>query len=196
MQGFAAYATQGEDGYLSNWSIMHTLFGYSVHLLWKWAGVGAPTWLSLFMVAVLACVFELVENEPTFGQKLWTATIGLDAADYRIDALKNAVTDILVALLGWVVVELVTELSDALATKVVLLVVGLLSLSVFLAGFAVQQRSRRTPLAVASSSPVPTVVRDEFGPVNVGSRSALRLVSAPSRKPQQPPPRVHFRLPL
>ena len=97
MQSFAAYATQGEDGYLSNWSIVHALFGYSVHLLWKWVPIGAPTWLSLFIVAVLACVFELVENEPTMGQKLWTATIGLDAADYRIDALKNAVTDILVA---------------------------------------------------------------------------------------------------
>jgi hypothetical protein len=68
---FLGYLVQGEDGFASNWSIVHFLSGCVPHAIWAY-WIAAPTWVSLYLLATAASLFELVENSPGAGRIMWT----------------------------------------------------------------------------------------------------------------------------
>ena len=112
MADFLGYLVQGEDGFASNWSIMHFLSGLVPHALYAWL-LGGDAWISLYVLAFVACVFELVENTPGAGKIMWTC-IGYTTENYRIDSLQNSQCDVLFLLLGWLVAQVVHLLSPGM----------------------------------------------------------------------------------
>jgi hypothetical protein len=114
MRDFAAYLLLGEDGFASNWSIMHFLSGAVPHAVWAY-WVPGETWVSLYLLAMAACLFELVENTPGAGRIMWS-WIGYQEFTYHTDTLRNSVSDIIFLLLGWLVAQLTHMLApEALA---------------------------------------------------------------------------------
>ena len=135
--GMALFAFY-ETAYLSAWSIMHFLSGYVWHVVWAWASDLWEPWLSLFLLMLLAMVFELLENNPVCGAPMW-AWLGYDRTTYAGDTASNSVSDLLCSLLGWGVVHLVATLSMETAALTALLSAGGVLFVVFLGAFYVER---------------------------------------------------------
>lgn len=173
MDGFLGYLVQGEDGFASAWSIMHFLSGMVPHALYAWF-VEADAWISLFVLAVAACVFELVENTPGMGRIMWT-WIGYTTENYRIDSLQNAVSDVLFLLGGWFVAQIVHLLSSSLTAFGVLMGVAGALFLLFLWLFSRERAQWLVAKQAASTVPVALVGGAATGGALVGgARSGPR----------------------
>lgn len=95
-----------EQGFASAWSVNHYLSGHCFAILWLWV-IHGDDWVGLFILASGASVFELIENARGMGTVMWT-WLGYSATSYHQDSVHNSVSDILFALLGWLVVKLMT----------------------------------------------------------------------------------------
>ena len=173
MEGLAALAAQGEEGYVSVFSLVHFVAGWLFHLVWVWTSAGAA-WVSLFLVASLAVVFEIAENSRMVSYWIWRRTLGRDGQEYRQDSLENSQTDVLVALLGWLGVQLIDLASPTTTARVVMLCAALALLAVFGLLFAARGRAQATPRVL------PTEV------------SVAPLVTAPTAAPLPGRGRVRF----
>ena len=155
MQSFAAQAAQGERGYVTIYSIVHYVSGWVWHLLWQWNDTGS-TWLSLFLLATLAIVFELGENSQIVSYWIWSKTLGRDGREYEQDSLENSQCDVLAALVGWLVVELID--TSTLNARIAMLCVALVLLVLFVFLFYVRQKRTR----VLPTKPAAKTVRFSF----------------------------------
>ena len=136
-------AAQGETGYLSIYSIVHFVAGWLWHVVWVWTGAGS-TWVSAWLVAVLAIVFELAENSRLVSYWIWRKTLGQDGRAYTQDSLENSQCDVLLALLGWLGVELIDDAtSGATGARIALLCTGLGLFGLFLLLFWLRLRMDR-----------------------------------------------------
>jgi hypothetical protein len=155
--GFLDGLVQGEPGYYSSFSIVHFLSGFVPHSLWLW-WVPAEEWISLLALSTLACLFELLENEPKAAKTVWS-WLGNATSTYRADSLKNAVSDILFLIAGWFVAQVVYMLSPGHATFFVLLGVAALLFVAFLVLNRLERedwQKRRTEVGVTTASDAPT----------------------------------------
>ena len=136
-----------DKSFLSAWSIMHFLSGYLWNVVWTWAFDGALPVLNLALLVVVACVFELVENQKGSGDWLW-GSLGYDTTTYTGDSAINAVSDVLLSVVGWCVV------AGAAAIARTTLVLGLLlgTAAVIFVAFLFLFRIERQKVFVASAA--------------------------------------------
>jgi hypothetical protein len=147
----------GEIGVYSHWTIMHFLSGLVPHAIFVFL-TSADHWISLYVLAMIACLFELVENEPGNGEWMWKF-IGYTVVDHKPDTLKNSVSDVVFLLLGWLVSEVVFLLGAPLELGLSLLLgLALVLFVVFIYLFRVE-RSRWASRQSALPDPRATIVR-------------------------------------
>ena len=175
MRSFLGYLVQGESGFASAWSIPHFLSGLVPHAIWAYF-IPADAWISLFVLATLAALFELVENTPGAGKVMWT-WIGYTTENYRIDTLRNAVSDILFLLAGWLVAQVVHLLApDRVAFWALLGAAGVLVL-LFLWLFSLErQKWLRDKEGTNTARPVTIPPVAEPAPLPPPTAAGLRFV--------------------
>lgn len=96
-----------ERGLASNWSVMHWLCGLVWHLVWAWTiGIAEwRAWASLFILVVLALVFEILESQFARENVIWSL-LGYGTTYGDGDTVTNASADVLFTLFGWLPVQL------------------------------------------------------------------------------------------
>ena len=162
MQATVKYLTRGERVWISDWSIVHFLSGLVPHALYAYL-LSFDHWISLYVLAVGACLFELFENHRSDGEFLWTG-LGYTGATYSGDSLQNSVCDVLFLLLGWGVAEVVYLITSSMLALYVLLGVAAALLAMFLYLFSKERAQwaaavppATTPPAGLPPVPVPVV---------------------------------------
>ena len=85
-----------EDAYLSPWSIMYFLTGYLWNLVWTWAFDATLPVLNLAILVVVACIFEVLENQD--GNTFWIWRFcGYEEEGYTGDTALNSAMDVLLS---------------------------------------------------------------------------------------------------
>lgn len=126
MTEIAAFALQGEQGYVTAWTLMHTSTGLLWNGCWHAAFDDDGARLNLFLLVVVAIVFELVENNLAIVGPMWRR-LNRDMTHYHTDTLPNSQTDVLVAVLGHGLSELFfATLSRVEASVATFVVAGIL----------------------------------------------------------------------
>ena len=140
----AAFAIQGESGFLSPWSLVHTSVGLGWNAVWHAVFDEGGARLNLFLLVLTAIGFELVENSTAVVGPLWKR-LGRNLDEYGTDSVANSQTDVLVAVLGHGLSELFfATLARTAASVATLVIVGVL-VSMFLVYFATAGYKRWQP---------------------------------------------------
>ena len=176
MQGAVDFLLRGERVWCSNWSIVHFLVGLVPHALYAYL-LTWDHWISLYVLALGACLFELFENGTMFPQRVWGG-LGYTSATYQGDSLQNSVCDVVFALLGWGVAQAVYLLTSSMIALYVLLGVAALLGVLFLWLFHLERA--RWPTTATAGQPMapavpPLVSPPAPAPVTTGARVRFTL---------------------
>ena len=135
----AVFCGWTEIAYVSTCSIMHFLSGYLWCIVWVWAFSDTLPWLNLLLFTASALVFEVLENQKGSGSWMW-GWLGYDTETYTGDSALNAVSDVLISIIGWLIVRIVTLFTTStVALGAMLGAAGVLFL-VFLYFFRIERR--------------------------------------------------------